>query len=127
MVTERQITDTAASTHITYSGFKHPDSIYGQHFRQLHTIQKPGLLEQIRQSGPDKKGFSDFKKDMDRARHIRNQSVNSTIRYTKFGVNLGPNRPVLPLGKHERIAVNQSPNAHYRKEELYHAVLNLKP
>lgn len=42
----------------------------------------------------------------------------SQIKYTKFGMNLGPNRAVIPTGKFIKAEINQSPVVNYRRADL---------
>jgi hypothetical protein len=49
------------------------------------------------------------------------------VRYTRFGVNLGPSRPIEPKGKHQRKEYSQSPAVHYWKEDKQFTTLNLQP
>lgn len=75
----------------TQSGFKYPERIYGQNFQSGRIVDKPALLTATKQT--------------------------KQVRFSKFGVNLGPERPVKPVGKHSRERLNQSPLTKYRKEE----------
>ena len=77
---------------ITNTGFKHPDSIFGKFKQSLPLAHKPALIEHL--------NFPKKHSDFDVTKQSSPRALS--IRYARFGVNLGPTRPVIPRGKHEK-------------------------
>lgn len=77
---------------ITNTGFKHPDSIFGSFKQSLPLPHKPALIDHLK--------FPKKRSEFDVTQQSSPRAL--PIRYTRFGVNLGPTRPVIPLGKHEK-------------------------
>ena len=105
------------------SGFKYPERIYGLKF-QHNPAQKPALLRHLRHSNTIAKSSL---KLVSREQEISDgRNPFKQIRYSKFGINLGPERPVQPIGKFTREQLSQSPITKYLKEETKPSLLDME-
>lgn len=81
---------------LSSTGFKYPDRVFGPKY-QTDLSDKPAFLNQLKLTKIyDFSGFD---------RHARNGTTKSQKcmqQYTKFGNNLGPQRPIKPVGKFTR-------------------------
>ena len=84
----------ASDARFALAGFKYPERIFGHKF-QAKFADKPALLSYLTGASA----------------HER------TPKYTKFGPNLGPKRPVKPISKFLRTRHDQSPLLQYRRDE----------
>ena len=89
------------------SGFKYPERIYGQKFQHSPAL-KPALLSQVKKQDQRPSTMDSmqllFKKQTVGAskQHSDQKDLRSPFkqtRFSKFGKNLGPDRPVQPQGK----------------------------
>lgn len=84
----------------SHSGFKYPERIYGLKF-QHNPAQKPALLIHLNKS-QSVSATENWTQNRDRSGLGDQRNPFKQFRYSKFGVNLGPNRPVKPIGKFNR-------------------------